>query len=107
MDIDQKEVDRAAPIEFTRILQESIFSLCPSGAGPNSTRLWESIGCGSIPVVLSDDYLPPGSKALWELATVSCPERLEDILALPDRLAAMARDEELLERNDTPCASSG
>ena len=98
VDIDQKLVDRAAPIEFARILQESIFSLCPSGFGPNSMRLWESIGWGSIPVVLSGNYLPPGSSALWEEATVSCPERLEDILALPDRLEALARDEALLER---------
>lgn len=98
VDTDQNEVDRAAPIEFARILQESIFSLCPSGVGPNSMRLWESIGWGSIPVVLSGNYLPPGSSALWDLATVSCPERLEDILALPERLAAIARDEELLEQ---------
>jgi hypothetical protein len=96
--LDQEVVDRAAPIEFGRILQQSLFSLCPSSSGPNSTRLWESIACGSIPVVLSDDYLPPGSKALWEQATVSCPERLEDILALPDRLADMACDEELLKQ---------
>jgi len=95
---DQEVVDRAAPIEFGRILQQSIFSLCPSDPGPNPTRLWESIACGSIPVVLSDDYLPPASKALWEQATVSCPERLEDILALPDRLADIACDEELLKQ---------
>ena len=95
---DQKKIDREVPNEFVRILQESIFSLCPAGAGPNSERLWESIGCGSIPIVFSDNYLPPGSSALWELATVSCPERLEDILALPERLAAMACDKELLER---------
>jgi len=86
----------SVPIEVARILRESIFSICPSG--PNSTRLWESIGCGAIPVVLSDNYLPPGNKALWELATVSCPERLEDISALPERLAAIARDKELLDQ---------
>jgi hypothetical protein len=95
---DQALVDCAAPIEVGRILRESIFSICPTDSGSNSRRLWESIGCGSIPVVLSDNYLPPGSKALWELATVSCPERQEDTLALPDRLAAMARDKELLDR---------
>jgi hypothetical protein len=96
--INQEVVDRAAPIEVRRVLQQSIFSLCPFGSGPNSTRLWESIACGSIPVVLSDDYLPPGSKDLWEQATVSCSERLEDIQALPDRLADMACDVELLEQ---------
>ena len=97
-DIDQELLVRAAPIEFERILQESIFSLCPDGSGSKSTRLWKSICCGAIPVILSDDYLPPGSGALWEEATVSCCGRLEDILALPDRLEAMACDEELIER---------
>lgn len=98
-DSNQQLVDDDASFEIENILQKSIFSLCPSGTGPNSIRLWESIGCGSIPVVLSDDYLPPVSNAaLWEQAIVSCPERLEDIVALPDRLAKMAHDEELLER---------
>lgn len=35
---------------FADLLKESIFSLCPSGTGPNSIRLWESINLGSIPV---------------------------------------------------------
>ena len=95
---DQESVHRAAPVQVRNFLRESIFSLCHSGSGPNSTQLWESICCGAIPVVLSDDYLPPGNRVLWEQATVSCPERLEDILALPDRLQAIARDPELLER---------
>jgi hypothetical protein len=94
----QDLMDSAAPVEVGKFLRESVFSICPPGSGSNSTRLWESIGCGSIPVVLSDNYLSPGSKAFWDLATVSCPERLEDILALPDRLAAMARDKELLDQ---------
>jgi hypothetical protein len=96
--IEQDLMDSAASIEVARILRQSVFSICPSGSRHDPTRLWESIGCGSIPVILSDNYLLPGSKALWELATVSCPERQEDIFALPDRLAAMARDEELLEQ---------
>lgn len=96
--IDRDLIDCAAPLEVGRILRESIFSLCPLGPGSNATLLWESIACGSIPVVLSDNYLLPGSKVLWELATVFCPGKEEDIAALPERLAAMARDQELLDR---------
>jgi hypothetical protein len=89
---------REAADEFKRILRDSVFSLCPSGSGPNSIRLWESIGYGAIPVILSDTYWPPGDPALWEEAAVFCPETPGDIQALPDRLAAMARDEALLAR---------
>ena len=40
---------------YNTILSDSVFSLCPLGAGPNTLRLWESIAVGSIPVIFSDD----------------------------------------------------
>jgi len=40
--------------EYKKYLMISKFSLCPSGRGPNSIRLWESLHFGSIPVILSD-----------------------------------------------------
>lgn len=39
---------------YNKILLDSRFSLCPSGSGPNSIRFWESLACGSIPILLSD-----------------------------------------------------
>lgn len=39
---------------YKQIIKESKFSLCPSGTGPNSIRLWESLSFGSIPIILSD-----------------------------------------------------
>jgi hypothetical protein len=91
---DVELVDKAAEEDFQRIMADSLFSLCPSGSGPNTIRLWEAFGTGSIPVVLADTYCPPGLKTLWESATVTCPETLEDIQALPDRLKEIAADEE-------------
>ncbi len=84
--------------EFKDILSRSIFSLCPSGTGPNSIRLWESLGAGAIPVILADTYLPPGPMELWEEAAVFCPETEEAIAALPAKLEAMAKDTALLEK---------
>jgi hypothetical protein len=98
VDVNHELINQDASAQYKRVLEDSIFSLCPSGTGPNSIRLWESICYGSIPVVLADTYLPPGNKALWEEATISCQETLEDILALPDYLEALARDEALLAR---------
>jgi hypothetical protein len=40
---------------YNTILSDSVFSLCPFGAGPNTLRLWESIAVGSIPVIFNDD----------------------------------------------------
>lgn len=41
--------------KYNELLLNSRYSLCPSGSGPNSIRFWESIACGSIPVILSDN----------------------------------------------------
>ena len=91
-------VDGAASDEFTAILKRSIFSLCPSGSGPNSIRLWESLGHGAIPVVLADTYLPPGNAELWAEGVVFCGENQESISALPDLLEKISKDTQRIER---------
>ena len=45
--------------EYIYIMINSLFSLCPSGAGPNSIRYWESIAMGAVPVLLSDTWESP------------------------------------------------
>lgn len=91
-------IDKSHTLEFKELLKQSVFSLCPSGSGPNSIRLWESIGYGAIPVVLSDTYLPPGDLDLWESAVVVCPEKLDEIKALPDRLAELNKNKQLRDQ---------
>jgi len=95
---DKEAIDQRASIEFQDILSRSIFSLCPSGSGPNSIRLWESIGMGTIPVILSDSYLPPGNMKLWEEAAIFCPETKDAVRSLPDILAKCSLDTQLMER---------
>lgn len=46
---------------YNKILSDSIFSLCPEGAGPNTLRVWESLAIGSIPVIIADN---------WEIPTI-------------------------------------
>lgn len=91
-------VDSGASDEFRDSLLRSVFALCPSGSGPNSIRLWESIGAGTIPVVMADSWAPPGDPRLWELAAVFCAENPDAIKALPARLAALAADPQALAR---------
>jgi len=85
-------VDDAASDEFRASLVASVFSLCPSGSGPNSIRLWETLGAGAIPVILADTWAPPGDRALWDAAALFCAETEAAVKALPDRLAAIAAD---------------
>jgi hypothetical protein len=53
---------------YAEALGSSCFALCPAGAGPNSIRLWEALGFGAIPVILSDSLRLPGDGALWRQA---------------------------------------
>lgn len=85
--------------EYSEVMKESIFSLCPSGSGPNSIRIWESLGFGCIPVILSDSLQLPGDSNLWNKAVIRIseteesvkrlPALLQDLIASPEKLAMM------------------
>lgn len=66
--------------DYNELLLRSVFSLCPVGAGPNTIRFWESLGAGSIPVVLSDTFELP-KHDLWEQSIVRIKE--SDVDKLP------------------------
>ena len=85
-------------IESLKMLKESFFSLCFQHNGSNSILLWESIGCGAIPVIFREMQPLPGKTALWEEALVSISKKVEDIWALPDQLEALSHNDTLLER---------
>ena len=53
----------AAAQRYNEVLSDSVFSLCPEGAGPNTLRIWESLAVGAIPVVIAKDWTPPDSHA--------------------------------------------
>ena len=96
------DVDRHAVLAFEAdsyaiTLQNSCFALCPSGSGPNSIRLWEALGYGAIPVILSDQLQLPGSFALWQDAVVVVPENPVAVAALPKYLEALASDLQSME----------
>lgn len=44
---------------FAEILVRSKFVLCPRGHGTSSIRLYETMGAGRVPVIISDDWVPP------------------------------------------------
>lgn len=81
----------------------SIFSLCPSGSGPNSIRLWESLGFGCIPVLLSDQLRLPGTDDEWEGAIVRLPETEEAVRSIPGLLKELASDKALIKSMQAKC----
>lgn len=78
-------------------LLNSRYTLCPSGSGPNSIRFWESLACGSIPVLLSDNLdLPYGID--WDNTIVVLPEH--EIDQIEYVLSSISEDEENTKRRN-------
>ena len=96
-DVDQevlkkKNIEKNASL-FSLILLGSRFSLCPSGSGPNSIRLWESLAYGSIPVLLSDTLELPEHN-LWNKAIVRIKEKdLDKIYEILEKIDKKTEDE--------------
>ncbi len=59
VDMASQEKHDNSTLRYNQILSDSVFSLCPEGAGPNTLRVWESLAVGAIPVILSDEWAPP------------------------------------------------
>lgn len=96
--VHDKTIDQQSVVKYNRKLSNTVFSLCPVGAGPNTLRLWESLAVGAIPVVLSDTHeLPdpqlfaPGCGLKWDDAIVFHPEA--EVAKLEMRLRAIPLEE--------------
>ena len=77
--LNETDDDNARTIKYNKLLLDSIYSLCPSGSGPNTIRFWESLAVGSIPVLLTDTLELP-SHELWDDAIIRIPEnKLEEL----------------------------
>lgn len=62
------------------LLARSRFALCPRGYGHSSIRIFEALRMGSVPVVISDDWLAPTGH-VWERAVLRVPQR--EVEAIP------------------------
>ena len=76
---------------YNEVLSDSVFSLCPEGAGPNTLRLWESLAVGAIPVVFAPSWVPPapmikgiqGDPMALFMDSTSGPELLQRLASMP------------------------
>ncbi len=55
----EREAQEASTRRYNEVLSDSVFSLCPEGAGPNTLRIWESLAVGAIPVIVAGGWVLP------------------------------------------------
>ncbi|GAA6213148.1 hypothetical protein NBRC116602_28890 [Hyphomicrobiales bacterium 4NK60-0047b] len=68
---EQKKLqEEAYKEEYLSAIKNSWFTLCPTGSGPNSIRIFESLCLGSIPIVLTKDLKLVGDETLWQQACI-------------------------------------
>jgi len=64
---------------YSEVLGDTKYSLCPRGTGPSTIRIWESMAMGAKPIILSDHLKMPLSlecdTQLWERT----PEKFDNL----------------------------
>lgn len=84
-----------AMASYNALLSDSVFSLCPAGAGANTLRLWESLAVGSVPVLCGPQPMLPVGGSLspidWDRIVVRVPD--EQLPTLPSLLRAIPMSE--------------
>ena len=59
---------------YAELTKASKFVLCPRGIGASTIRLFETMRMGRVPVILSDQWVPPSGPD-WEKFSIRIPER--------------------------------
>jgi len=68
---------------YCKLIQKSKFVLCPRGCGTSSIRLFETMKLGRVPVIISDNWVPP-SGPNWNACSVRLKE--DEIERIPSTL---------------------
>lgn len=75
---------------YAEIMAGSRFILCPRGIGTSSLRLFETMEAARVPVIISDDWVPP-PETDWAFAIKVREDRIESIPGLLRALAGESR----------------
>lgn len=79
-------------VEYVTILHKSKFVLCPRGFSPSTWRCFETMKAGRVPVIISDEWMPPPGLP-WDEFSVRIPESaIETIPALLESLEDRAEE---------------
>lgn len=80
---------------FLEALAGAKFALCPRGHGPSSYRIFEAMAAARVPVIISDDWIPPSGPE-WQEFSIRVPEREVD--RIPELLGAAEPRFEVMAR---------
>lgn len=72
--------DMGAWSRYVALIRNSAFVLCPRGGGAASFRLFEAMMLGSVPVIISDEWVSPIGPQ-W--SRISVRVREQDVTAIP------------------------
>jgi hypothetical protein len=61
-------------------MHDSKFVLCPRGLGPATYRVYEAMQLARVPVILSDDWVPPFGPAWPDFAIRIAESRVDEVL---------------------------
>jgi hypothetical protein len=67
---------------YADLCANSKFILCPRGIGTSSLRLFETLQAGRVPVIVSDDWVPPRGPDWPRFAVFVAEDRIADIPAV-------------------------
>ena len=79
LSVQERQRDAAARLDdkyidsYLSLLKRSKFILCPRGKGTSSWRLFEAMKAGRVPVIISDQWVPPEGP-LWSECSIRVPE---------------------------------
>ena len=79
--------------EYLNAIVNSDFTLCPTGSGPNSIRIYECLCLGSIPVVITDKLELVGSQSLWHKACIIVADTAEGYSLAKKQMRSMSLEQ--------------
>lgn len=94
-DMSQISIEDQNKQEYLDAIRNSWFTLCPSGSGPNSIRIFECLNLESIPLILTKDLKLPGSQKMWEQAAIIETDNEEGYRAAMARARATSEEDRI------------
>ncbi len=73
-------------------LRNTKFVLCPRGSGTGTGRVFESMASGRVPIVLSDDYVPPLAPMWNDFAIILSESKVAQVADVADAYESRWRE---------------
>jgi len=83
--------------EYADIIADSQFVLCPRGIGTSSIRLYETLEAGRVPVIISDQWVPP-AETDWGFAIQVQERQIASIPGILRGIIGEAKDRGIAAR---------